>query len=242
MNKSTLLALLMVAGSGWLFSGCVVSDGYYGDPYYSGSDVVIAPALPYEVYLYDRPYYSYGGFYYFYDNDRWYYSRSKGGRWLDLPRSHWPHDTRWRGRHYYNDHRNFKEERRPVRDPRRDEQFRYNKDPRWNNNNYHPNAAPRQDNKYRRDEPRYKDPRRDDQRRPEMDSRRHDRRPPQAEPRRDEKGRPDFDQQHQKPVNRSMDQRSNNDRNRKDQFRHDRNQDRNGKKWKEDEPQKPWRQ
>lgn len=111
MNRSTLFAILMLVSSPFLFSGCVVlADDYYSDPYYP-PDVVVVPALPYSVDLYAQSYYSYSGYYYFYNNQCWYYSRTRGGNWIKLPRTHWPYDTRWKGHHFRNDHRDHKYDR-----------------------------------------------------------------------------------------------------------------------------------
>ncbi len=61
-----------------------------------GTGVAIAPPLPATVELVD-PYYNYGGYFYFYDNDRWFYSHSRGGPWRDLPREHYPKEVRFKG-------------------------------------------------------------------------------------------------------------------------------------------------
>lgn len=60
--------------------------------------MVLAPALPAVVELGVDPYYYQSGYYYYYDNSRWRYSRSRSGPWTDLPRSHYPRETRFRGR------------------------------------------------------------------------------------------------------------------------------------------------
>jgi len=95
---------LVVLFAGLMLSGCVVAPappGYGGD---------VAPPLPAVIELGIDPYYSYGGFYYFYDHDRWHYSRHRGGPWTELPRSHWPKEIRRRG---MEDHRGgeFRHER-----------------------------------------------------------------------------------------------------------------------------------
>jgi hypothetical protein len=59
---------------------------------------VVAPALPLIVELDVEPYYYQGGYYYYYDNNFWRYSNSKSGPWTDLPRSHYPKETRFKGR------------------------------------------------------------------------------------------------------------------------------------------------
>lgn len=57
-----------------------------------------APPLPATVELDVEPYYYQSGYYYFYENDRWQYSRSRSGPWTELPRSHWPKEIKRRGR------------------------------------------------------------------------------------------------------------------------------------------------
>jgi hypothetical protein len=61
-----------------------------------GTSVAIAPPLPIVVEMAD-PYYVYGGFYYYYRDDRWYYSHSHGGPWIDLPRDRYPREVRKKG-------------------------------------------------------------------------------------------------------------------------------------------------
>jgi len=59
----------------------------------------VIPILPVILELdVDQPYYEQSGYHYFYSNDRWYYSDSRNGARRELPRSHWPRETRWRGR------------------------------------------------------------------------------------------------------------------------------------------------
>lgn len=70
---------------------CVATVGPHG------SSITIAPPLPLVVELMD-PYYVYGGFNYYYNNDRWYYSRSQGGPWIDLPRDRYPKEVRHKGK------------------------------------------------------------------------------------------------------------------------------------------------
>lgn len=81
-----LLAILLTA--------CVVAPADRG---YGYGQVVVAPALPLVVEIGPEPYYFYGGFHYFYHDDRWSYSRSRSGPWSDLPRSHYPREIRRRG-------------------------------------------------------------------------------------------------------------------------------------------------
>lgn len=75
-----------------VLSACVVGPAGYGP------GVTVAPALPLVVELDVEPYYYQSGYYYFYDNNRWRYGRSRSGPWADLPQSHYPRETRFRGR------------------------------------------------------------------------------------------------------------------------------------------------
>jgi len=165
MKKSTILALLMVVSSGFLFSGCVVpADGYYSDPYYRPS-VVVAPALPYTVNLYDRPYYTYGGFYYYYNNSRWYYRKHKNNKWIVLPRKHWPRETRWKGHHYYHDHRGKIQKTPKWKDPKyrhdkdsyKYDRYRKKNDPRWDDRHRTKQDSWKKKDYRRKPDPRYKD-------------------------------------------------------------------------------------
>ncbi len=143
----------MIACSTFFFSGCVIpADGYYSAPYYHSS-VVVVPALPYTVNLYDRAYYNYRGYYYFYNNQRWYYSRNKSGHWIALPRTHWPHDTKWRGHHFYHDHHDHKSGRQKNRPPQKTK-------------HHSQKNPPRHDKYQQKKDPRYKNSYREDSRRP----------------------------------------------------------------------------
>lgn len=88
MNKSLITAAVAAL---WL-SGCVIAP-----PGRVGFGVRV-PALPVVVELGSEPYYVHGGYTYFYDNDRWRYADSRAGPWVELPRSHYPRETRYRGR------------------------------------------------------------------------------------------------------------------------------------------------
>jgi hypothetical protein len=72
-----------------------------------GAAVTIAPPLPVTVELVE-PYYVYGGYHYYYHGDRWFYSRAKGGPWIDLPRHHYPKEVRFKGRDHGKDWRDDK--------------------------------------------------------------------------------------------------------------------------------------
>jgi hypothetical protein len=78
----------------FILTACVVAPGPPG----YGVGVEIAPPLPAVIELGEDPYYYQSGYYYFYNHDRWQYSRARGGPWRELPRSHWPREVRGRGR------------------------------------------------------------------------------------------------------------------------------------------------
>jgi hypothetical protein len=80
-----------------LLSACVVSPDGRG-PGVGVSVGIAVPALPLIVELGSDSYYVHGGYTYFYDNNRWRYAESRSGPWVDLPRSHYPRETRYRER------------------------------------------------------------------------------------------------------------------------------------------------
>lgn len=84
--------LILAPLTALILSACVVApaDHPHG--------VVVAPALPSVVVLEAEPYYFQHGYYYYYDNHHWRYSSSRSGPWTDLPRSHYPKETRFKGR------------------------------------------------------------------------------------------------------------------------------------------------
>ncbi len=90
-NIISLAAAMFLAAS--LLTACVVAQG---PPDYG---VEVAPPLPAIVELGADPYYYHSGYYYFYQNDHWRYSRSRNGPWTELPRSHWPKEIR-HGEHH----------------------------------------------------------------------------------------------------------------------------------------------
>ncbi len=89
--------------------------------------VTVAPPLPVVVELYE-PYYVYKNYHYVYNGERWYYSSSKTGPWIDLPRDRYPREIRHTGPVYDRD----REGRQGKGDDRRwkDDQ-RGGKDPGW---------------------------------------------------------------------------------------------------------------
>lgn len=88
MSKLLMVNLLAVV----LLAGCMIGPGPHG----SGG-IVVVPALPALVVLETEPYYQHGGYFYFYQNDRWSYSNSRGGPWIDLPRDRYPKEVRFKG-------------------------------------------------------------------------------------------------------------------------------------------------
>ena len=84
--KTTVLAVLLIA---FMLAGCLMVPGP------GGEGVVVVPPLPSIVVLGAEPYYVHSGYHYYYRNDAWYYSRSRGGPWVDLPRGHYPREVRF---------------------------------------------------------------------------------------------------------------------------------------------------
>lgn len=62
-----------------------------------GGGVEVVPFLPAVVEIGDDSYYAHNGYHYFYTNNQWYYSNSRNGSRRELPRDHWPQETRHRG-------------------------------------------------------------------------------------------------------------------------------------------------
>ena len=58
--------------------------------------VLIAPPLPSIVLFDTEPYYVQGGYHYHYQNNGWYYSRSRSGPWTSLPKDRYPREVRYR--------------------------------------------------------------------------------------------------------------------------------------------------
>lgn len=87
--KRVLLAVLLGV---LLLVGCVVVPGH------RGSGAVLVPALPSIVVLEEEPYYHHSGYHYHYQDDRWFYSNSRSGPWMELPRDRYPKEVRFKGR------------------------------------------------------------------------------------------------------------------------------------------------
>ena len=83
--------LVVLISSAFILTACMVAPR-------RGGGLEIIPILPVTVELeVEQPYYVQGGYHYFYSNDRWHYATSRNGPWAELPRSHWPRETKWRG-------------------------------------------------------------------------------------------------------------------------------------------------
>ena len=93
MNTSYLAAPLVALA----LSACVVAPVGRGHGVGIGIGIVV-PTLPLIVELGSDPYYYHSGYTYHYDNSRWRYAESRSGPWVDLPRSHYPRETRFRNR------------------------------------------------------------------------------------------------------------------------------------------------
>lgn len=74
-----------------ILTACIVPSGR------GGFDVLLPPPLPVILDLGPDRYYYQDGYHYYYQGDRWQYSRERNGSRSDLPRSHWPNEIRQRG-------------------------------------------------------------------------------------------------------------------------------------------------
>lgn len=83
--------VVLLMSSVFILTACMVRSTPSG-----GLEII--PILPTVVEIDDDSYYQHNGYHYFYTNERWYYSNERDGRRTELPRSHWPRETRHRGR------------------------------------------------------------------------------------------------------------------------------------------------
>ena len=88
MKRFLMVDLLAVV----LLAGCTVGLAPAG---YGGA--VVVPALPTVVVLEVEPYYQQSGYFYFYQNNHWSYSKSKNGPWAELPRDRYPKEVKYKG-------------------------------------------------------------------------------------------------------------------------------------------------
>lgn len=80
--------LLVFTSSALLLAGCMVET--------RPGVVEVAPVLPEVVEVGPDGYFFHQGHHYFYDHDRWYHADSRNGERRELPRTHWPRETRRR--------------------------------------------------------------------------------------------------------------------------------------------------
>lgn len=86
-----IMFTVMLGMAGFLCAACVMTAGP------RGTTVTVVPPLPLVVELVE-PYYVHAGFFYYFTNNRWYYSQHKGGPWIDLPRDRYPKEVRHKGK------------------------------------------------------------------------------------------------------------------------------------------------
>jgi hypothetical protein len=88
--KSRVIVLMSMV---FVLTACMVAPA-------PGGGLQIIPILP-EIVELDmdvaEPYYQHNGYHYFYTNQRWFYSSERNGHRTELPKSHWPRETRRRG-------------------------------------------------------------------------------------------------------------------------------------------------
>jgi len=115
MKKILIPTVVMVC---LLTASAAVAMGQRGQ----GVEVMVTiPVLPAVVVLEEEPYYYHSDYYYHYNNDRWYYARSRSGPWVDLPRDHYPKETRYKGKSWRHDRGRDHEDRDDRRRDRRDD-------------------------------------------------------------------------------------------------------------------------
>jgi len=122
MKKLLIATIIMVSFFmvSLLTAGTAMSMGRDGSGPRVGV-VVAIPALPGIVVLESDQYYFHSDYHYHYDNDRWYYSKSRRGPWAELPRNRYPKEIKYKGRsgkHYKDRH---KRDRDDGYDDRRDD-------------------------------------------------------------------------------------------------------------------------
>jgi hypothetical protein len=76
----------------FVLAGCLVGPGP------RGAGVVVVPALPPIVVLEEEPYYNQSGYFYYYRDNRWSYSHSRSGPWVELPKDRYPKEVRFKSR------------------------------------------------------------------------------------------------------------------------------------------------
>jgi len=96
-------ALLVLLALSFVLTGCVRRHRHPGHGKVivpvQPPVVVVAPALPPVVVLSAEPYYVHGGYHYHFRDNRWYYSRSRTGPWVGLPRDRYPRKVKYHRGH-----------------------------------------------------------------------------------------------------------------------------------------------
>ena len=87
LSRLVLISLFVV----FMLTACIVPSRH------GGVDVLLPPPLPMVIDLGPDRYYHQNGYNYYYQGDRWQYSKDRDGSRSDLPRSHWPREIRQRG-------------------------------------------------------------------------------------------------------------------------------------------------
>jgi hypothetical protein len=87
--------MIIAAFSALLLAGCAIGFNRHGD-------LVIVPTLPVTVELDADNYYYQDGYYYSYQGDVWFYSQSRQGPWMRLPRDRYPREVHYRGHEEHN--------------------------------------------------------------------------------------------------------------------------------------------
>jgi hypothetical protein len=86
LSRMVLVSLFAVS----MITACVISPR--GDV-----GLLLPPPLPFIVDIGPDRYYQHEGYHYYYEGDRWLYSRDRGGARVELPRSYYPREIRHRG-------------------------------------------------------------------------------------------------------------------------------------------------
>lgn len=108
--------LIPIAGLLLFLTSCVATVGPHG------THVAVAPPLPAVVELVS-PYYVHSSYHYYYRGKTWYYARSRGERWIALPKDRYPKVVRFKNedRKRYQRH----EQHRDDDHYRRDDRYRH---------------------------------------------------------------------------------------------------------------------
>ena len=87
LSRMVLVSLFTLS----MLTACIVPSRH------GGVEVLLPPPLPIIVDLGPDRHYQQDGYHYYYEGDRWQYSRDRDSSRLELPKSHWPTEIRHRG-------------------------------------------------------------------------------------------------------------------------------------------------